>query len=147
MQHAHQVARGILIGTGGGIGIDDSIIPEHFACPSIDLIGVHTYDGVGSWQGRLGGIVSTARASGKRVIFEEFGADGKQASKSQKLGEQLAAVQRAGLPWAVWQVMKPNQWREFETFVEDGAAWAVLSDYARQAWAGGGAFSWPEMPR
>eukprot|EP00798_Chlamydomonas_sp_ICE-L_P004290 gene4290-14400_t len=49
--------------------------------------------------------------------------------------------------------MSPNNFSNFETFTNDAASWAVLTDGARQVNSGDGLFNspgrfaWPELPR
>ena len=86
--------RRILIGTGGGVEVQDSIIPKHFACPDIDIVDLHSYD-VSLW-GPLADAVKKAKASGKRIIFEEFGAEG--AGRADKLRDQNDVFTKLGLP-------------------------------------------------
>lgn len=69
----HLSDNGVLISTGGGIAVDDSILPEHFACPTLDVVAVHSYN-PDVWAGRLPCIVETARAAGKRIIVQVRGA-------------------------------------------------------------------------
>ena len=95
-----KLAPGILLMTGGGAKFDDSSIVEHFACPAIDVVSVHSYDG--DFAQRLPGVVSTARQYGKRVFVEEFGASG--SNKASSLRSQIQAIQSLGVPWMVWQV-------------------------------------------
>jgi hypothetical protein len=133
---------GILIGTGGGADIDDSIIDQHFACGAIDVVGVHSYD-AGAWAARLGGIVSKAKAAGKRIIVEEFGQQG--GDRASSLSRQITDIRNAGVPWMVWQVTKPNKPDDLEVWKDDGAAWPVLSNNGQQSLSAGGAFAWPEI--
>jgi mannan endo-1,4-beta-mannosidase len=133
---------GILIGTGGGTDVGDSVIDQHFACGAIDVVGVHSYD-AGAWASRLGGIVSKARASGKRIIVEEFGQQG--GDRASSLARQIADIRSFGVPWMVWQVTKPNLPDDFEVWATDGAAWPVLSSNGQQSLSAGGAFAWPEI--
>jgi hypothetical protein len=133
---------GILIGTGGGADVSDSVIDQHFACGAIDVIGVHSYD-AGAWAARLGGIVSKAKAAGKRIIVEEFGQFG--GDRASSLSRQITDIRNAGVPWMVWQVTKPNLPNDYEIWKDDGAAWPVLSNNGQQSLSAGGAFAWPEI--
>jgi hypothetical protein len=186
-----KLAPGILVMTGGGAKFDDSAITEHFACPAIDVVNVHSYDG--DFAQRLPGVLSTARQYGKRVFVQEFGASG--SGKASSLRSQIQAIQNLGVPWMVWQVgarcllvcarchavpdgargltdmssrhiqqsalcqarhsgcrrarpqvNKPNNYNDFETYVDDAATWSVLSSAAKAALGvQQGAFSWPEV--
>jgi hypothetical protein len=135
---------GILIGTGGGADISDSIIDQHFACNAIDVIGVHSYN-TNAWAQSLGGVVSKARTYGKRIIAEEFGREGKYGDRAASLGQQIGDIRSAGVPWMMWQVTKPNLPDDFEVWRDDGPTWSVLSNNAQQSLAASGAFNWPEI--
>eukprot|EP00798_Chlamydomonas_sp_ICE-L_P010271 gene10272-8192_t len=125
-----KLSAGILVMTGGGADIWDSVIIKLFQCPAINV---------------------NAKKYGKRMILQEFGSTG--AGKSSSLNSRILASMGLGLPWMVWQVMSPNNFNDFETFTNDAASWAVLTDRARQVNSGDdsfnapGIFAWPELPR
>lgn len=96
------LSAGVLVHTGGGADVWDSTVSQHFACPSIDVVSVHSYN-AGSWSAVLLPVIQTAMKSGKRIIIEEFGATGR-GTKAASLQQQIAVFQSLGVPWMVWQV-------------------------------------------
>lgn len=92
----------------------------------------------------LTGALSTPRARPLRPRPQEFGAAG--AAKAASLEAQLAEIQRLGVPWNAWQVTKPGNPADLETWTDEGAAWAVLADRSKEALAAtSAAFDWPEV--
>jgi mannan endo-1,4-beta-mannosidase len=102
------LAAGVLIHTGGGADIWDSVLSQHFACPAIDVVSVHSYN-AGDWGSKLPPVVQTAKQAGKRIIVEEFGATGR-GNKASSLRAQIAVFQSLGVPWMVWQVGRDAGW-------------------------------------
>lgn len=143
----------ILVITGGGALVTDSALPEHFACPWIDVVAIHSYSAA-AWEELLPCVVRRAERAGKRVIAQEFGAKGNNAAgtKAPGLRRQIDAIEASGVPWMVWQVSAPNLPDGEEVWKEDAAAWALLRSRARGAGRlvgrGGAppaAFAWPEL--
>jgi mannan endo-1,4-beta-mannosidase len=66
---------GILVTTGGESWLDESLQPDWFSCPALDIIAIHAYGLPGDLTtSRLLPYVSKAVASGKRLIVQEWGA-------------------------------------------------------------------------
>eukprot|EP00798_Chlamydomonas_sp_ICE-L_P032518 gene32518-17230_t len=145
-----KLSAGILVMTGGGAEIWDSVIVEHFECPAIDVVCAHTYD-ASQISEELPAAIHNAKQYGKRMILQEFGSAG--TGKSRSLNSMILASMDLGLPWMVWQVMSPNNFNDYETFTNDAASWAVLTDRAGQingsddSSNSSGIFAWPELPR
>eukprot|EP00798_Chlamydomonas_sp_ICE-L_P031538 gene31538-6723_t len=135
-----KLSAGILVMTGGGADIWDSVIVEHFECPAIDVVCAHTYGDASQISRELPAAIQNAKKYGKRMILQEFGSAG--VGKSSSLNSRILASLGLGLPWMVWQ-----------TFTNDAASWAVLTDRARQVNSGDdsfnspGIFAWPELLR
>jgi mannan endo-1,4-beta-mannosidase len=121
----------IPISTGGGFDYPTSVNSEFFTCPSIDHIGIHTYD-LSMDQARryLRQAHNLALANGKRVVFEEFGA---VPDKAAQMGPLIRYSNQLGIPWMVWQTLKPNNPSDFEFWVEDTAMWQLLTTEAGRA--------------
>ncbi|GLI69456.1 hypothetical protein VaNZ11_014069 [Volvox africanus] len=138
-----RLATGVLVLSGGGADIWDSALDEHFKCPYIDVVSVHSYY-ASSWASALPPVIQEAKSYGKRVVVEEFGSTG-LSTKAGGLKSQIEVLQNLGIPWMVWQVNKPNNYDDFEVFTTDTASWSVLSSGAKAAIGLQGAFSWPEL--
>lgn len=105
---------------------------QHFACPALDVVCVHSYS-ASTWASSLPSVVQTAQSSGKRIIVEEFGDNGSSGSKASSLQQQITDIQSQGVPWMVWEVLTPNNNNDFETFTDDTASWDVLTASAQAA--------------
>ncbi|EFJ52864.1 hypothetical protein VOLCADRAFT_86264 [Volvox carteri f. nagariensis] len=138
-----QLSSGMLVLTGAGADVWDSVLSQHFACSSIDVVCVHSYM-ADDWSSKLPPVIQAAKQDGKRIIVEGFGATG-WGSKAAGLQKQIDVFQNLGVPWMVWQVVKPNNYDNYEVFTDDTDSWSVLSSAARAAPGLGGAFVWPEF--
>lgn len=136
------LGNGILIITGGGADVWDSVLPQHFSCASIDVIAIHSYNP--NWASDLPQYVQQARTANKRIFVEEFGATGD--GRSSNIQWQINAIQGTGVPWSLWEVTNPNDQSQYEVWTSDSATWQVLTSGAQAARATrSGAFSWPEL--
>lgn len=106
----------ILVSTGGGNEWTNSDVPENWACPAIDLVGLHSYSGAGSFAQYGPVAIQNAMASNKKVMIEEFGATG--AKKAQDIQAHLDVINgQLRIPWAIWQINKPGTGaNDFEFF-------------------------------
>ncbi|RAR11698.1 glycoside hydrolase family 5 protein [Stemphylium lycopersici] len=122
----------ILISTGGGNEFPNSDIPQNWACPTLDLIDIHSYSGVSEWRNKAPLALQHALAANKLVLFEEFGALGD--NKAAVVGQHIDVFNGLKVPWMIWQINKPGKgkadyefWVDEETFgvVKTGAAKAL----------------------
>jgi mannan endo-1,4-beta-mannosidase len=121
----------IPISTGGGTDYAQSIELEYFKCPFIDHVGIHTYElDLGQASKYLQEGHKLALAHGKKIVLEEFGATGNKASKMKPL---IQYSNQLGIPWMVWQTLKPNNPSDFEFWTEDASMWALLETEASKA--------------
>eukprot|EP00798_Chlamydomonas_sp_ICE-L_P004289 gene4289-14399_t len=97
-----KLSAGILVMTGGGAYIWDSVIEEHFQCPAIDVVCVHTFGDASQISRELPAAIQNANKYGKRMILQEFGSTG--ADKPSSLNSKILASMDLGLPWMVWQI-------------------------------------------
>lgn len=134
------VKKPIQIITGGGAKFDDSILPQHLDCPAIDVVAVHSYDG--DFKDRLPAALATVTNKGKRLLVQEFGV---AQNKVNGLTFQIGAMNAAKVPWMIWQVVKPNNPTDFETFIEDSATWNLLAEKAKEGRRLIAATAWPEV--
>jgi hypothetical protein len=96
----------IKITTGGGITIQTSLAEWAFTCPHFDIISVHDYGtDVYTSMAALSAGQARAKALGKQVVFEEWGASG--VNKAAVVGAFLPALQKAGIPNLIWEITKP----------------------------------------
>ncbi|KAH9156543.1 hypothetical protein LEN26_003234, partial [Aphanomyces euteiches] len=94
--------KNILILSGGGTDYDSCKLINFFQCSAVDVVSIHTYSDADS--GVLNQFVSLANQYNKRVIVEEFGYTG---NKANNFANFMSAAQDAGLPWMMWEVLKP----------------------------------------
>jgi mannan endo-1,4-beta-mannosidase len=129
-QHAKKFTN-IPISTGGGIDYETSIKEEFYSCPHIDHVGIHTYD-VSEWNGReaLSRAVGMARQFSKKIVLEEFGAT---HGKAQAMRPLINFCNNNGIPWMVWQTLKPNNPSDFEFWTDDSEMWGLLKSGAASA--------------
>ncbi|KAJ3180370.1 hypothetical protein HDU85_004075 [Gaertneriomyces sp. JEL0708] len=133
-------SRDILIVTGGGAEFSDSTFDEHFRCPAIDVVAVHSY--FNDFRQNLPGVIQKAADTGKRVIVQEFGAAN---NKAASLNQQMTDINDLKVPWIMWQIVNPNNPTDFETFTQDEQAFGAITDRARDALGVQGVSQWPEV--
>ncbi|OQR82820.1 hypothetical protein ACHHYP_15469 [Achlya hypogyna] len=133
--------RKILVMSGGGTNYAVSQLPQYFNCPALDVVAIHSYEGAD--QRKLESAVQLAKVHKKRVIFEEFGATG--SNKASGLGAYTKAANAAGVPWMVWEILKPGNSNDFETWYDEKDAWSTLTSAAWQTKWVKSPFTWPEL--
>ncbi|KAH7066747.1 glycoside hydrolase superfamily [Paraphoma chrysanthemicola] len=108
----------ILISTGGGNEFPNSDIPQNWACPTLDLIDIHSYSGVSEFRNKAPIALQRAQAAKKLVLFEEFGATG--ANKAGEVGQHIDVFNGLKVPWMIWQISKPgNGAADFEFWTNE----------------------------
>lgn len=117
----------ILVSTGGGNEWSNSDIPENWACPTIDLVGLHSYSGAASFATNGPAAVQRALAAKKLVMVEEFGATG--ARKAEEIQQHIDIINgQLKVPWCIWQINNPGTGAaDFEFFVGE-PAYDVVKD-------------------
>jgi mannan endo-1,4-beta-mannosidase len=132
----------ILVTTGGGAWLDNSLLDAYFTCDSLDILAIHAY-GTGDFAtDKIKPYVSKAQSNNKKLIMQEWGAcywdsennscgksspldEGTRESNIKTWADQISA---AGVPWFYWQIL-PNEdphsdW-DYEVGI-DGTAWSAL---------------------
>jgi len=127
---------GILVTTGGESWVDESMMPDWFSCPSLDIIAMHGY-GVGDFNtGKLKAYTQKGVSSGKKILFEEWGAcyyntpnnncqQGgvlSPSSRGYNIKTWANSIASAGLPWMYWQILPnndPHQGWDYEIGIND----------------------------
>jgi mannan endo-1,4-beta-mannosidase len=121
----------IPISTGGGIDYASSLKEEFFACPFIDYIGIHSYNlDKHSAKKALSDGIKLARKYSKKVYLEEFGST---LDKARVMKPIIELCNTFGIPWMVWQTVKPNNDTDFEFWEDDEAMWSLLRIAAQTA--------------
>jgi len=127
------MGRGVLVSINGAT-VDDSLQPAYFACPQIDLVGVHNYASGNSREfarNYSAFAVAAAKQSGKRTYVEEFGATGPDGQKAAGLAAQMAGMLDAHISFMPWEILdchpplNDNEffngtltWNQFLTFAQ-----------------------------
>jgi len=136
----------ILVTTGGESWLDESLQPTWFNCDALDVLAIHGY-GVGDFSTeKLRGYVTKAQGSGKKLIFQEWGAcyfstennncpTGSQLNPSERarnIQNWADQISKAGVPWMYWQIIPnkdPHYGYDFEIGIND-QQWDVLKQVA-----------------
>eukprot|EP01117_Protostelium_nocturnum_P020664 TRINITY_DN9409_c0_g1_i1.p1 TRINITY_DN9409_c0_g1~~TRINITY_DN9409_c0_g1_i1.p1 ORF type:complete len:417 (+),score=108.99 TRINITY_DN9409_c0_g1_i1:381-1631(+) len=129
----------IYITTGGGADFSDSLQDAHFQCPDIDVIGLHNY-GTSSDDVRknVNTGISKAKQHGKKIIYEEYGAEGN--NKAKVIGDQADVCNQLGVPFWPWEFVKADQ-SSYEYWTGSGA-WNTHVSKAKAASNPKSAFNW-----
>ncbi|KAH9142853.1 hypothetical protein AeRB84_013104 [Aphanomyces euteiches] len=120
--------KNILILSGGGTDYDSCKLINFFQCPAVYVVSIHTY--------------ADANLNNKRVIVEEFGYTG---NKANNFANFMLAAQNAGLPWMIWEVLKPGNTCDYETWTDESEAWQAIMNGASTANSKAGQWPLPEM--
>ncbi|KZL81501.1 glycoside hydrolase family 5 protein [Colletotrichum incanum] len=112
---------GILVSTGGGAYLDNSLLDPYFSCGALDVLAIHAYGVEDFAKSKLRGYVTKAQNAGKKLIMQEWGAcyidapnhncnGGSPLSTSVRdanIRNWAASIDAAGIPWFYWQIL-PN---------------------------------------
>ncbi|GJC94574.1 glycoside hydrolase family 5 protein [Colletotrichum higginsianum] len=120
---------GILVTTGGGAYLDNSLLDPYFSCSALDVLAIHAY-GVNDFAtSRLLPYVARARNAGKKLIMQEWGACYTNApnhdcrggsplgagTRDANIRNWAASIDAAGIPWFYWQILpNPNPHHEWD---------------------------------
>lgn len=126
------LSNGVLVASGGGADFSDSLSTEYFQCSSLDIVAFHSISNiVGSIQDGLSDAYSLSISNNKLIVFEAFGYA--HNPKSGFFQQVLATCTQLGIPWVVWEVMIPNNYADYEMFIQDSTTWQIISDSATLA--------------
>ncbi|KAL4731185.1 hypothetical protein ACLX1H_000146 [Fusarium chlamydosporum] len=132
----------ILVTTGGGAWLDNSLLDPYFSCASLDVLAIHAY-GTGDFEtSKLKPYVDKAKNAGKKLIMQEWGACYTDASNNNCNGgsplsastrdanikKWAASIDAAGIPWFYWQILPnrdPHQGWDYEVGIND-VNWGAL---------------------
>ncbi|KAG2174341.1 hypothetical protein INT43_004364 [Umbelopsis isabellina] len=135
----------IYVSTGGGADWSDSLNYYNFYCTDIDIIDIHSYDGTSAINSNMPGAINTAKQQGKLLMMEEWGVTGSDSDKASGMTSQINALNGYGIPWSLWEVVKPSS-TDFETFTDETQAWAAIKTGAAKADSAAGAFTFKNLP-
>ena len=109
------------------------------------MVDIHTYSTDSqSVRTTLQTAATWALTHGKRVRLQEFGFQGADAIKSQKLFPLILASSELGIPFMPWELLHPASSKDFEFWTE-GGFWHGLSALSHAAQRQATVFSWPEL--
>ncbi|KFA52272.1 hypothetical protein S40293_00612 [Stachybotrys chartarum IBT 40293] len=132
----------ILVSTGGGSYLDNSLLDPYFACAALDVLAIHAY-GVSDFDtSRLQAYATRATDAGKKLIMQEWGAcytDAPNHScnggsplggsvRDDNIRNWAASMDAAGIPWFYWQILPnadPHQGWDYEVGIDD-SNWGAL---------------------
>lgn len=133
----------ILISTGGGNEFPNSDISQNWACPTLDLIDIHSYSGVSEFRNKAPGSLQRAKAANKLVLFEEFGASG--SDKANVVQQHIDVFNGLKVPWMIWQISKPgNGAADFEFWTNE-QTYEVVKQGSAKALGTAGAQTFPNL--
>lgn len=151
LEHLAQVmkplAPKVAISTGGSVDLEDSLLPNLFVCPELDIIDIHTYTTNAAKVKEVSHIGATwAVTHGKRVRLQKFGVQGDDTLKMEVIIPIIYGMNELGIPFMPWELVHPENKRDFEFWIS-GDFWAR---FTAQSWAAkqkASPFSWPELPQ
>lgn len=135
---------GILVSTGGGAYLSNSLLDPYFSCAALDVLAIHAYGVTDFSTSSLQPYVSKAKSAGKKLIMQEWGACYTDASnnncnggspisvgiRDSNIRQWAASINAAGIPWFYWQILPnadPHQGWDYEVGIED-VNWGALKD-------------------
>lgn len=133
----------VLISTGGGNEFPNSDIPENWACSTLDIIDIHSYNGVNGFKQNAPVSLQHAKAAEKLVLFEEFGATGND--KASIIQQHIDVFNGLRVPWSVWQISKPGKGAADYEFWTDEATYGVVKGGSQAALKLAAAQSFPNL--
>ncbi|KAL2798176.1 glycoside hydrolase superfamily [Aspergillus keveii] len=131
---AHNPA--ILVSTGGGAYLDNSLLDGYFTCDALDVLAIHAYGVADFATEKLTPYVDRALAAGKKLVMQEWGACYTTAenhacnggtplnvdTRDTNIRSWASSIDAAGIPWFYWQILPnddPHQGWDYEVGVGD----------------------------
>ncbi|EGO01166.1 glycoside hydrolase family 5 protein [Serpula lacrymans var. lacrymans S7.3] len=135
---------GIQISTGGGTDISLSLQSQFYICSDLQILAIHDYDLDTSYiASYLNPAKTQALASGQRIIYEEFGAEG--STKQSDIQSVTSFLSSTGVPWMYWEVLLPGGGSANYEVWTDEASWSTLQSESLSTNQQAGEFAWPEI--
>ncbi|KAG6834180.1 hypothetical protein H0H93_011356, partial [Arthromyces matolae] len=105
---------------------------------------IHDYDIDPTYvANNIDSVKSLSLSSGKRLLYEEFGALG--GSKQSQIQAVTNTLISTGVPWMYWEIMKPGMGSSDYEVWTDEASWSTLKSQSIATRAHVGEFGWPEI--
>lgn len=126
----------ILVMTGGGAYLANSLLDPYFSCAALDVLAIHAY-GVDDFEtAKLKGYVTRAHSFGKKLIMQEWGAcytdvpnnncnGGSPIGSTARDGNiktWARQIDDAGILWFYWQILPnpdPHHGWDYEVGIDD----------------------------
>lgn len=134
----------ILVTTGGGAYLDNSLLDPYFSCEALDVLAIHAYGSGDFATDKLSPYVQQAQNSSKMLIMQEWGAcyydtsndrcdsSSPASDRDNNIKTWADSISAAGIPWFYWQILPnedPHEDWDYEVGIE-GANWETLRDVA-----------------
>ncbi|KAF8152990.1 glycoside hydrolase family 5 protein [Crassisporium funariophilum] len=135
---------GIQISTGGGTDLPTSLQSQFYSCANIQIIALHDYNLDPSYvASHIDAAKPLAGSSGKRLLYEEFGALG--SNKQSQMQAVLKTLISTGVPWMFWELTKPGKRAgDYEVWTDE-PTWSTLASQSLLTRKQGGQYGWPEI--
>ena len=134
----------ILVSTGGGAYLANSLLDPYFSCAALDVLAIHAYGADDFSTSKLKTYVDRAVSSNKKLIMQEWGAcytdaannncNGgtplSTATRDVNIKKWAAQIDAAGIPWFYWQILPnadPHQGWDYEVGIND-VNWESLKE-------------------
>jgi len=135
---------GIQISTGGGTDLPTSLQSQFFSCANLQIIALHDYNLDPNYvASHIDAAKTLALNSGKRLLYEEFGATG--SSKQSQIQTVTNTLISTGVPWMIWEVTKPGKGSSDYEVWTDEPTWSTLLSQSASTRQHVGEFGWPEI--
>ncbi|EMD36754.1 glycoside hydrolase family 5 protein [Gelatoporia subvermispora B] len=135
---------GVQISTGGGTDLPTSTQSQFFSCDDIQIIAIHDYNIDPSYVASgVDAVKPSALSSGKRLLYEEFGAEG--STKQPDIEAVTNTLISTGVPWMYWEITKPGAGSSNYEVWTDEPSWVTLQSQSITTGQQSGEFSWPEI--
>ncbi|BGP24151.1 beta-1,3-mannanase [Rhodotorula toruloides] len=121
------ITSNILVSSGGGITLTDSLGSWATGCDAFDIVSVHDY---GTSASSTANALAAAQNDypGKKVIMGEWGIAG--VNKAAIISQFVSAFEAKGVSWSYWEVTKPGaKATDFEVWTDE-PAWQALTGQA-----------------
>ncbi|KAL4966136.1 glycoside hydrolase superfamily [Aspergillus stella-maris] len=134
----------ILVTTGGGAYLANSLLDAYFDCSALDILAIHAYGTDDFGTDKLKDYLYRAKNAGKKLLMQEWGAcytdagnndcNGGSALDSGTRGSNIkrwaASIDAAGIPWLYWQILPnadPHEGWDYEVGIGD-VNWEALKE-------------------
>jgi len=135
---------GIQISTGGGTDLPTSLQSQFWSCNNLQIIALHDYNLDPNYvASHVDAAKPLAGSSGKRMLYEEFGALG--SNKQSQIQTITNLLMATGVPWMFWEILKPGKGSSDYEVWTDEPTWSTLSSQSAATRKLGGQFGWPEI--